>query len=125
MSAAALFVPVVAFAGGPKYVAGTSYFNPAVMGQSVRWPGGQVGYYVDQGALSDSVTNQQATAMVDSAAALWSAVSTAGVTLTDKGSLDEDVNGADIAVTNGQITAPADVTPAATSYPVGVMYDAD
>ncbi len=118
--------PSTAFAGGPKYVAGVSYFNPAVLGQPVHWPGGQVNYYVDQGALSSTVTNQQATAMVDAAAALWSAVPTAGVTLTDVGSLSEDVNGSNIAVNaTGQITAPADVTASATGYPLGVIYDAD
>jgi len=125
--------PAAAFAGGPKYVAGVSYFNPSVVGQPVHWANGQVNYYVDQGALSSTVTNQQATAMVDAAAALWSAVPTAGVTLTDMGSLNEDVNGSNIAVNatgiavnaTGQITAPADVTPEATNYPLGVIYDAD
>ncbi|MDE3148919.1 MAG: hypothetical protein KGL37_05565 [Acidobacteriota bacterium] len=119
--------PGAALAGGPKYVAGVSYFNPAVLGQPVHWAGGQVSYYVDQGPLNVSVTNQQATAMVDAAAALWSAVSTAGVTLTDKGSLNEDVNGSDIvAATGGSLIAqPADVTPSATNYPLGVIYDAD
>jgi hypothetical protein len=118
--------PEAGFAGGPKYVAGASYFNPAVLGQPVHWSNGQVNYFVDQGALSSTVTNQQATAMVDAAAALWSAVPTAGVTLADMGSLNEDVNGANIAVNaTGQITAPADVTPSATGYPVGVIYDAD
>ena len=64
--------------------------------------------------------------MVDAAAALWSAVPTAGVTLTDMGPLNEDVNGSNIAVnSSGQITAPADVTPAATNYPLAVIYDAD
>lgn len=122
-----------AFCGGPKYVAGASYFNPAVLGQPVRWGNGQVNYYVDQGALSATVTNQQATSMVDAAAALWSAVPTAGVTLTDMGPLNEDVSGSNIVVNaasialnaSGQITAPADVTPSATSYPLGVIYDAD
>jgi len=118
--------PGAAFAGGPKYVAGTSYFNPSVLGQPVHWANGQLNYYVDQGALSSTVTNQQATAMVDAAAALWSAVPTAGVTLADLGSLNEDVNGQNIAVNaSGQITAPADVTPSATNYPLGVIYDAD
>jgi hypothetical protein len=119
-------VPAVGFAGGPKYVAGSSYFNPAVLGQPVHWSNGQVNYYVDQGALSSTVTNQQATAMVDAAAALWSAVPTAGVTLADMGQLNEDVNGSNTTVNaTGQITAPADVTPSATSYPLGVIYDAD
>lgn len=123
--AAALLTCGLAQAGGPKYVAGVSYFNPAVLGQPLHWAGGQLNYYVDQGALSATVTNAQATAMVDAAATLWSAVPTAAVKLTDMGSLNEDVNGTDIAVMNGIITAPADVTPAATGYPVGVIYDAD
>src|SRR5208282_4294781 len=115
-----LVLAPAAHAGGPKYVAGVSFFNPAVLGQPIHWPGGQVNYYVDQGPLSSSVTNLQATAMVDAAAALWSAVPTAGVALTDMGSLNEDVNGANIVVaSNGQITQPADVTPSATNYPVG------
>ena len=117
--------PGVSLAGGPKYVAGVSFFNPGALGQPIHWSGGQVNYYVDQGPLSSSVSNQQATAMVDAAAALWTAIPTAGVTLTDMGSLNEDVNGADIAAANGQITQPADVTPSATNYPVGVIYDVD
>jgi hypothetical protein len=112
-------------AGGPKYVAGVKFFNPGVVGLPIRWANGKVNYYVDRGPLNGSITNQQATAMVDAAAALWSAIPTAGVTLTDMGPLNEDVNGSDIAVTNGVITAPADVTPAATGYPLGVIYDAD
>jgi hypothetical protein len=127
-----LFVPATVIAGGPKYVAGTTYFDPAVLGVPVHWAGGQVKYYVDQGPLSSTVTNAQATAMVDAAAALWSAIPTAGVTLTDMGPLNEDVNGADIQVNSlglinppTQIIAPADITPAATNYPIAVIYDAD
>lgn len=124
--AAVLGTAPAADAGGPKTIAGTSSFNPAVVGQPVSWAGGQVSYYVDQGALNSSVSNQQATAMVDAAAALWNAVPTAGVTLADKGPLNEDVNGSNIVVSSsGTITAPSDVTPSATSYPVGVIYDAD
>ena len=124
--ASLLFAPAFALAGGPKYIAGTSFFNPAVTGQPIHWAGGQVNYSVDQGPLSSFVSNQQATAMVDSAAALWTAVPTAGVTLTDAGPLNEDVNGSNIAVNpSGQIIAPADVTPAATNYPLAVIYDAD
>ena len=106
-------------------MAGVSFFNPAVLGQPIHWSGGKLNYYVDQGPLSSAVTNQQATAMVDAAAALWSTIPTAAVTLTDMGSLNEDVNGANIAVTNGQTAQPADVTPSATGYPVGVIYDVD
>jgi hypothetical protein len=118
--------PAAALAGGPKYVAGASFFNPGVLGQPVHWAGGQVNYSVDQGPLSATVSNQQATAMVDAAAALWSAVSTAGVLLVDKGPLNEDVSGSNIAVnSSGQIAQPSDVTPSATVYPLGVIYDAD
>jgi hypothetical protein len=121
-----LVLAPAAHAGGPKYVAGVSFFNPAVLGQPIHWSGGKLNYYVDQGPLSSSVSNQQATAMVDAAAALWSTVPTAAVTLTDMGSLNEDVNGTNIVVfTNGQITQPADVTSSATGYPVGVIYDVD
>jgi hypothetical protein len=119
-------------------VAGASSYNPAVLGQPIHWANGQVNYYVDQGPLNSSVSNQQATAMVDAAAALWSAVPTAAVTLTDEGPLNEDVNGGNIVVggtsftvagqqtaQTGQIAGPADVTPAATNYPLAVLYDAD
>jgi hypothetical protein len=136
--AASLLVPAAAVAGGPKFVAGTSFFNPGVVGQPLHWANGQLNYYVDQGPLNASVTNQQARAMVDAAAALWNAIPTAGVTLTDKGTLNEDVSGANIAVSGtnftvtnqqldqlGVITAPADVTPSATGYPLGIIFDAD
>lgn len=117
--------PRPACAGGPKLIAGPTYFNSAVLGQPVHWSGGQVNYYVDQGPLNSAISNQQATAMVDSAASIWSAVPTAGVKLEDMGSLNEDVSGLNIAATNGVITAPADVTPSATNYPLGIIYDAD
>jgi hypothetical protein len=122
---ALLLATATASASGPKYVAGVSYFNSSVMGRPLLWPDGVVNYYVDQGPLNGTVSNQQATSMVDAAAALWSDVPTAGVTLTDKGQLAEDVNGSTIAVTNGVITAPADLVPTATGFPVGVVYDAD
>jgi hypothetical protein len=118
--------PATACAGGPKYVAGPAYFNPSVLGQPLHWSGGQLRYFVDQGPLNSSISNVQVTAMVDAAAALWSAVPTAGVTLTDAGQLNEDVNGSNVQVNaSGEFIAPADLTPASTSYPVAVIYDAD
>ncbi len=50
--------PVSVLPGVPKYIAGTSFFDPAVVGQPVRWTGGQVNYYVDQGPLNGSIGNQ-------------------------------------------------------------------
>ena len=121
-----LLTATIALAGGPKFIAGSSFFNPGVQGQPIHWANGQLNYYVDQGPLYASVSNQQATAMVDAAAALWSAVPTAGVTLTDKGPLNEDVSGSNILVnSSGQIAQPSDITPSATSYPLAVIYDAD
>jgi hypothetical protein len=118
--------PATIEAGGPRSVAGTTFFNTSVMGQPIQWSGGQVNYYVDQGPLSATVTNQQAVAMVDAAAALWSAVPTAGVTLTDMGSLAEDVDGSNtVPGSNNTFAAPADVTPSSTGFPVGVVFDAD
>ena len=66
-------IPSQLVAGGPKYVAGVNFFNPGVVGQPVRWQSGLVQYFVDQGPLIAAVDHQQATAMVDAAAAVWSA----------------------------------------------------
>ncbi len=123
---AALFLfPRGATAGGPRLVAGTTFFNTGLAGTPIHWANGQVNYYVDQGALSASVSNQQAVAMVDAAAALWSKVSTAGVSLVDKGSLDEDVSGANAVAGTGNLLEPADVASSATSFPLGVIFDSD
>ena len=119
-----LFAPKMTWAGGPKYVAGVSYFNPGVLGQPVVWPGGQVRYFVDQGPLG-SLSNAQAVAMVDASAAVWNSVSTAAVSLADAGTLDEDVNGSNVLAGNGFLYAPADVAPGATATPVAVIFDSD
>ena len=105
-----LLAPAIALAGGPKYVAGVSYFNPGVLGQPLHWSGGQVNYYVDQGPLNSSVSNEQATAMVDAAAALWSAIPTAAVTLTDKGPLNEDVSGSSLVASGASFTVSNEQT---------------
>jgi hypothetical protein len=113
-----------AFAGGPKYVAGATYFNSAVMGQPVVWANGQVRYFVDQGPLGP-LSNSQAVAMVDAAAAVWNAVPTAAMQLTDAGALAEDVNGSDVVAGNGSFIAPGDVASSATATPVVVIFDSD
>jgi len=122
----ALFLfPLYVSAGGPKYIAGATFFDPAVMGQPVHWSGGQVKYYVDQGPLNATIDNQHATAMVDAAAGLWSAVPTAAVSLLRAGSLNEDVNAANVVAVNQTLAQPSDVAPSATTYPLAVIYDAD
>ena len=118
-----------ALAGGPKYVAGVSYFNPGVLGKPIVWAGGRVSYFVDQGPLGP-LTNAQATAMVDAAAGVWNGVSTAAVSLADEGSLAEDVNGSNVLGGTGQtdstvFAGPSDVAPSASSTPVAVVFDSD
>jgi hypothetical protein len=123
----AIAAPV--FAGGPKYVAGATYFDPGVMGQPVVWAGGKVNYSVDRGGLG-TLSNTQAKAMVDAAAAVWNGVPTAAVELTDAGPLAEDVNGGNVQA-GGAVplvpgfAAPSDVAPTAVTTPIGVVFDTD
>jgi hypothetical protein len=119
-----ILFPSLAAGGGPKYVAGSSVFNPAVMGQPVHWAGGKVNYYVDQGALNATIDNQHATAMVDAAAAMWNGVPTAGVSLVRAGSLGEDVSGGNVTPGSGSIAQPSDAAPT-SALPLAIVYDAD
>jgi hypothetical protein len=120
------FFAILARAGGPEYVAGSSYFNSSTMGQPLTWSLGQVNYYTDQGDLSPILPNSAANAFVSTAFAQWTAVATAALTATNAGQLAEDVNGSNIAVdSNGTVTAPTDITPSATQTPVGIVYDYD
>lgn len=113
-----------AYAGGPRYVAGTAYFDSSAVGKPVVWANGQVSYYTDLGDLSSSVNQAQANAMVASAAAVWNAVPTAAVNITAGGSLGEDVNGSN--VTSGRnLTIPFDIQSGDTAKPVAIVYDED
>jgi len=121
-----LLTPTALSAGGPKYVAGTTYFDPAIVGQPVRWAAGIVKYYVDQGSLTPEINNQQATAMVDAAAALWSAIPSAGVLLKNSGALAEDVSGGNVTpgdrlFGNATFAAPSDVAATATNFPLAMI----
>lgn len=120
-----IFAAQIAHAGGPRWVAGSSYFNPSVKGQPIVWANGEVTYYTDLGNLSAQVTQAQANAMVATAAAVWSNVKTAAVTIQHGGSLAEDVNGSNVTVGANGVTLPADIQPTTTSKPVAVVYDAD
>ena len=121
-----LFFAALARAGGPAYVAGSSYFNPGTMGQPITWSQSQVNYYTDQGDLSPILPNVSANAFVASAFTQWTSVSTAALTANAAGQLAEDVNGSNIAVnSSGAVTAPADITASATQTPVGIVYDYD
>src|ERR1700750_2413053 len=50
--------------GGPKCVAGSSYFNPTTTGQAPKGPLGQIRYYTDQGDVSPILPNASANNLV-------------------------------------------------------------
>ena len=114
-----------AYAGGPRWTAGSSYFNSSAKGKPVVWANGQVGYYLDPGNLSATVTWSQARTMMANAAAVWNSVATAAVKIVYAGTLSEDVNGTNVTAGPSGITMPADIRSTATNKPVGVVFDAD
>jgi hypothetical protein len=121
-----LYCTQLVFAGGPGYVAGSSYFNSSTMGQPLVWTGGQINYYTDQGDLSPILPNAAANALVANSFLQWTTVSTAAVVANDAGQLAEDVNGSNLEVnSSGIVTAPSDITASATNTPIGIVYDYD
>lgn len=119
------FAPL-SHAGGPKAVAGTSYFISSTTGQPLTWPQGVITYYTDQGDLSPILPNTSANAFVADSFSQWSSVPTAAVAAASGGQLAEDVNGTNVTVnSDGTISMPADIQPTATGTPVGVVYDYD
>ena len=112
------FFVVTSAAGGPKFVAGTTYFDPSTTGQPLIWPQGQITYYTDQGDLSPILPNASANSFVASAFSAWTSVSTAAVAANRGGQLAEDVNGTNVIVnSDGTISMPADIQPTATGTP--------
>jgi hypothetical protein len=125
-AAMVLLFAMLARAGGPKYIAGASYFDPSVIGQPLVWPQGAITYYTDQGNLSPILPNASANTFVANAFGIWTAVPTAALTIASGGQLAEDVNGTNVYLnSNGTISMPADIQPSATGTPVGVVYDSD
>jgi len=120
------FFALLSRAGGPSYVAGTSYFDVTATGQPLVWPQGQITYYTDQGDLSPILPNASANAFVADAFSQWTAVPTAALTAASGGQLAEDVNGTNVIRNpDGTISMPADIQSSATGTPVGVVYDYD
>src|SRR6267378_209376 len=127
LAVAVLLVSIVAAsrAGGPAFVAGSGY-NPGVEGHSLIWANGSVHYFTDQGDLSPILPNAQADVFVAAAFSSWTSISSVALTASQSGHLSEDVNGGNIvADANGTISAPADITSAATGTPIGIVYDYD
>jgi IPT/TIG domain len=117
--------PPLLHAGGPRTVAGTSYFEPAVKGTPLTWSQGTISYYTDQGNLSPVLPSATADAFVADAFSRWTSISTAAVTAARAGQLAEDVSGANVSASGGTIALPADIRPSANNFPVAIVYDAD
>ncbi len=115
----------IASAGGPAYVAGTSYFNPSTTGSPLTWAQGTLDYYTDQGDLSAILPNAGADNFIASAFGMWTSIPTAALLATHSGQLAEDISGSNLAVVNGVIASPADIAPTATGTPIGIVYDQD
>jgi hypothetical protein len=119
-----LFRPQL-YAGGPRTIAGTSYFDSAVKGTPLTWNQGAVSYYTDRGDLSPVLPSASADAFVADAFSRWTSISTAAVSAIRAGQLAEDVSGANVSASGGAITLPTDILPSAKSFPVAIVYDAD
>ncbi len=130
LAALMVWSTAVAYAGGPRWVAGSSYFDPAAKGKPIVWKGGMVNYYTDPGGISSFVNETKSMAMVAAAAAVWNSVPTAAVQIARVGKLAENVSGANVYdMPNGTATPtvnmPADIQPTATDKPLAVVFDAD
>jgi hypothetical protein len=123
--AMAVTLCVAAYAGGPRHVAGTSYFNPGMAGQPIVWGKGQLSYYTDLGSLSASENQSQANALVAAAAAVWNAVPTAAINIIAGGSLSENVNGTNVISSGNSLSLPADIQSGDTAKPIAIVYDQD
>lgn len=122
---------VLAFAlfcrgGGPKHVAGATYFDPAVAGHPLAWPAGAITYYTDQGDLSPILPNASANSFVAGAFNQWTSVTTAALAAASGGQLAEDVNGTNVILNADRtISMPLDIQSTATGTPIGIVYDSD
>jgi hypothetical protein len=113
-------------AGGPAYVAGSSFFDPSVKGTPLTWANGSLNYYTDQGDLSSVLTGPAADAFVADAFTRWTSIPTAAIATTRAGQLAEDVNGANVFLNaDGSISMPPDIFPSSTAKPLAVVYDRD
>jgi hypothetical protein len=115
----------IAIAGGPAYVAGSSYFDPTTRGGPLTWAQGSITYYTDQGNLSSALPGPSADTFVATAFSLWTSIPTAAISATRAGQLAEDVSGANFTLISGVLSMPADIQPNAVSTPLGIVYDSD
>ncbi|PYV94100.1 MAG: hypothetical protein DMG90_00590 [Acidobacteria bacterium] len=107
-------------AGGPQYVAGSTYFDPAVQGTALAWPEGVLNYSTDRGDLSPVVPGAAADSLVATAVSRWTSIPTAAVSATRAGQLAEDVSSANVTTVGSAVSLPADILPSAVSTPVAI-----
>ncbi len=110
-------------AGGPRWVTGYPYFT--TQGQPVVWYTNQPQYFTDPGDLSLYVNHAAADALVAAAASVWN-VPTSALVLSQGGTLDEHVSGANVYLTANGLVFPADVQ--SSNYQdkqIAVIYDYD
>ena len=99
----------VGFAGGPLLVGSN--------GIPQTWANGVITYFTDQGDLSPLLPSAQADQFVADAWSQWTSVPRAALTVSRGGQLDEDVSGANFALSS-------DIEPT-SSKTLAIVYDAD
>ena len=110
-----------AWAGGPRFVTGSSFWSGA--GNVISFYTTSPAYYTDPGDLSATVSHAQADVMVAAAAATWN-VPTSTLVLKQGGELAEHVSSANVYFDGSEMVFPADVS--ASNYqqiPIAVVYD--
>ncbi len=94
-------------------------------GAPMGWYTNNVTYWVDNGVLNSGVSNSTATAMVAAAANVWN-IPYSKLTLTQGGSLNEDVSSANVYLGSTGPIWPTDVSSGNyTNMPIAVIFDAD
>jgi len=121
----ALLIARPAEPSGVVAVAGPIGFNPNVVGQPIKWANASLTYYTDLGDLSPVLPQDAANAFVADAFARWTSAPSTALAVTRGGALAQDVSGANVFVSGGQLTMPSDVLPSASHRPLGVIYDSD
>src|SRR3954468_9030609 len=86
-------------AGGVKYVAGITSFDPNVAGKPITWANGNIVYFTDKGNAGAMLPQSAANSFVADAFAVWTSVPTAGLKASRGGALAEDVNGTNVTAT--------------------------
>jgi hypothetical protein len=118
-----LVAPTTAWAGGPRFVSGTSGYNHP--GIPMSWYTAQPMYFTDPGDLSPSVPHAQADAMVAAAANIWN-TPTANLVLAQGGTLGEHVDTTNTYFNGTDMVFPADLQ--ASNFPniqIAIVYDTD